>query len=191
LPSFATFSDLRRFNTELTVNKSVILEAAGSRTASLKNTFLSHSSKDAEFLPGVINLLESHGASVYCDLVDDRLPKNPNPETANILKQEIKRCDRLVMFVTKNSKDSKWVPWELGIADAALEQSNVALFPTSEHSWEQIWAKQEYLGVYRHIVWGELNGYPDPLWMVYDHRENSADRLSDWCRSSYGRSLYS
>ncbi|WP_430453836.1 toll/interleukin-1 receptor domain-containing protein [Rhodopirellula europaea] len=184
MPDFATYDDLRRFNRGLTVNKSVILEgAASTKTASVKDTFLSHSSKDAEFLPAVINLLQSHGASVYCDLDDARMPEDPNPETASIIKGQIKRSDRLVLFVTKNSKDSKWVPWELGIGDAALGESDVALFPAADHSYEQTWAKQEYLGIYRHIVWGKLNGYPDPLWMVYDYRANTADRLSDWCRS--------
>ncbi len=186
MPEFATFDDLRRFNSELTVNKSTILErAAASKTAShkSKDTFLSHSSKDAEFLPGVINLLESHGASVYCDLDDRRMPRKPNPETAKIIKDQIKQSERLVLFVTTNSKDSKWVPWELGIGDTALGQNDVALFPAAPTSHEQTWAKQEYLGIYRHIVWGELDGYRDPLWIVYDYHTNTADRLSDWCKT--------
>lgn len=186
MPDFATYDDLRRFNNGLTLNKSVILErAAASKTASYKtkDTFLSHSSKDAEFLPAVINLLESHGASVYCDLDDKRMPADPNPNTAKIIKDQIKNSQRLVLFVTENSKDSKWVPWELGIGDTALGQSDVALFPAAEKSYNQIWAKQEYLGIYRHIVWGKLNGYPEPLWMVFDYHTNTADRLADWCKS--------
>lgn len=136
--SFATFDDLRKFTNNLTINERTILKAAAaSRTARRKDTFLSHSSKDAEYLPGVIKLLESHGASVYCDLDDDRMPENPNPETAAIIKQQIKDSKRLVVFVTTNTKDSKWVPWELGIGDAELDPNNVALLPTSTTSGDQ------------------------------------------------------
>ena len=186
MPEFVTYADLRRFNSDLTINKSAILEqAATSKTAShkSKDTFLSHSSKDAEFLPAVINLLESHGASVYCDLDDNRMPEDPNPSTAKIIKDQIKGSQRLVLFVTQNSKDSKWVPWELGIGDAALGQMDVALFPAAASTYEQTWAKQEYLGIYRHIVWGKHSGYADPLWMVFDYHTNTADTLSDWCKS--------
>lgn len=118
---FATYADLQRFTDNLTINEQVLIKsAAASRTAGRKDTFLSHSSQDAEYLPGVIKLLENHGASVYCDLDDERMPENPNPETASIIKSQINSSTRLVMFVTKNSKDSKWVPWELGIGDIAL-----------------------------------------------------------------------
>jgi hypothetical protein len=179
--SFTTFNDLKNFNSNLTLNEQAQLR---SRVASKnsKNTFLSHSSKDAEYLPGVIKLLENHGASVYCDLGDDRLPENPNPETAFIIKEQIKRSKKFVLFVTTNSKDSKWVPWELGIGDSSLLTNNVALLPAAVSAHDQSWARQEYLGLYRHIVWGNLQGEHKPLWMVYDHRKNTATKLSDWLK---------
>jgi hypothetical protein len=180
---FATYGDLRKFTAKLTLNEQRMLKsAAASRTAKRKDTFLSHSSKDAEYLPGVITLLEDHGASVYCDLDDDRMPENPNPETAAIIKQQIKSSDRLVVFVTTNSKDSKWVPWELGIGDSELNPDNVALLPTATTSGDQAWARQEYLGLYRHIVWGTMKGVNGSIWMVYDYRTNTATKLSEWCR---------
>ncbi|KFA99502.1 hypothetical protein, partial [Vibrio sp. ER1A] len=65
---FTTFDDLKSFNRNLATNSQAKLKAAYSKVN--KDTFLSHSSKDAEYLPGVIKLLENHGASVYCDLAD-------------------------------------------------------------------------------------------------------------------------
>lgn len=179
---FATYSDLRGFNRDLTLNeeRQIKSAAASSGYGYGKDTFLSHSSKDAEYLPGVIKLLQSHGASVYCDLEDDRMPENPDPETARIIKQQIRDSRRLVIFVTPNSKESKWVPWELGIGDALLSMPNVALLPVASTSGDQAWAKQEYLGLYRHIVWGKMKNEPSSLWMVYDRRTNTADKLSDW-----------
>ncbi len=178
---FATFSDLKRFTNDLTLNEQAVLKSTAS-TKSAKDTFLSHSSKDAEYLPGVIKLLKNHGASVYCDLEDERMPGEPNPETAKLIKGQIKSSSRLVLFVTTNSKDSKWVPWELGIGDSILSADNVALLPASQSSYDQSWAKQEYLGLYRHIVHGKMKGELKPLWMVYDYRNNTATKLSEWCR---------
>jgi hypothetical protein len=110
------------------------------------------------------------------------MPAKPTPDTAALIKQEIKKCDRLVIFITTNSKDSAWVPWELGIGDASLNPDNVALLPTAQLAGDQAWAKQEYLGLYRHIVWGRLNGESKEIWMVYDYRTNTATKLSQWCR---------
>lgn len=177
---FITFNDLKQFTGNLTLNEQSILKSTAS-SKSGKNTFLSHSSKDAEYLPAVIKLLQSHGASVYCDLNDARMPENPNPETAEIIKSQIKASSRFVLFVSVNSKDSKWVPWELGIGDTSLSPKNVALLPASQSSSDQSWAKQEYLGLYRHIVWGKMQGEPNPLWLVYDYKTNTATKLREWC----------
>jgi len=181
LPKFATYDDLRHFSKSLTIDRSAILLKAV-KSMSLKDTFLSHSSKDAEYLPVVIDLLRQHGASVYCALDDNRMPKDPNPETADLIRDQIAKSDRLVVFVTKNTKDSKWIPWELGIGDVKLGLSNVALFPSAEDTYDQVWAQQEYLGIYRHIVWGNLQDHNGLLWMVYDYRKNEAIPLEDWCR---------
>ncbi|MEQ3658375.1 MAG: hypothetical protein ABNH21_05390 [Glaciecola sp.] len=60
---FATFSDLKRFTNNLTLNEQSALRSKAA-IKSAKDTFLSHSSEDAEYLPGVIKLLTNHGASV-------------------------------------------------------------------------------------------------------------------------------
>ena len=110
MPEFATFDDLRRFAP--TINEArVYLRKAASEVN--KNVFLSHSSKDHEHLPGVIAVLDGHGGRVYIDDGDKRLPSNPSPKTADILRKTIKRLPRFVLFVTTNSKNSRWIPWEL------------------------------------------------------------------------------
>lgn len=147
-----------------------------------KNIFLSYSSKDKLYLPGVITLLENHGGAVYVDEGDSRLPQKPSKETAAILKDTIQRLKRFVLFVTTRSKDSTWIPWELGLGDAYKTLLNVALLPTAETSYQQDWAEQEYLGLYRRIVWGRIGDEQEPCWMVYDHIKNSAEKLSSWIR---------
>ncbi len=177
MPDFLTFNDINRFQAERVLSESEIrksFEVEG------KNIFLSYSSKDKAYLSGVITLLENHGSSVYIDDGDSRLPKKPSQKTAAILRDTIQKLRRFVLFVTTNSKDSIWIPWELGLGDAYKRIPNVALLPTAEKTYQQEWADQEYLGLYRRIVWNTFKGEQKPCWMVYDHIENSGIRLRDW-----------
>ncbi len=36
---------------------------------------------------------------------------------------------KMVVLVSANTKESRWIPWELGLGDEAIKISNVALFP--------------------------------------------------------------
>lgn len=184
MPSILTFDKLKKYNSKI-INESTNL-IKSSRYNSLnfrestKNVFLSYSSKDFEYLPFIIKTLKNHGGIPYIDKGDDRLPNPPSVETARVLKNAIKSCKRLVVFVTTNSKDSKWIPWELGIGDGAKTNYDIALFPTTENKYETSWLEQEYLGLYSRIVWGLINGYEKELWMVHNHKENTATPLKNW-----------
>ncbi|MGZ8217206.1 toll/interleukin-1 receptor domain-containing protein [Methylomagnum sp.] len=171
-----SFDDIERFNKQ--VNEQELL-ARASRSQYGKTVFLSHSSKDKAYLPGIISILENHGASVYVDLKDERLPKNVSVETAQILREAVNSCRKFILFVTANSKDSKWIPWELGLGDGAKSLRNIALIPAAQHTWDSSWAEQEYLGLYDRIVWGNFDNQK-PEWLVYNHHNNTAIRLSEW-----------
>ncbi len=132
MPDFATFQDVNKFKRN--INEAAIAKSASASKLN-KTIFLAHSSKDAQYLPAVISVLEKHGGKVYVDKADQRPPQNPNRETAEILRGIIKACRRFVMFVTPNSKDSKWVPWELGLADGEKGEYPVALFPACCDQW--------------------------------------------------------
>jgi hypothetical protein len=145
-------------------------------------TFLSHSSEDDALIPGIKLILENHGALVYTDDEDESLPDNPTPETAAILKSNIKRCPKFVVFVTQNGKNSKWIPWELGLADGIHSSSQVAIFPSAENQFDQNWSEREYLGLYHRIVFGDHDGYKEQIWMVIDHRTKAAIPLANWIK---------
>ena len=144
------------------------------------STFLSHSSKDKELLEGAMEILYNHGARVYIDEVDPLMPPYTTAATAALLKQRISQNQRFVLLASENSKESRWVSWELGVADGEKGLANIALFPASERTHEDNWASWEYLGLYHRIVWGKLTGYENELWMVLDARRNTAIKLSKW-----------
>lgn len=174
--SYTTFDDIHRINKGL--NEQTLIAKASEKQ--FKTIFLAHSSKDSELLPAVITILENHGGKVYIDKKDPRLPDKVNTETAEILRDTIRYSNKMVVLVSSNTKDSKWVPWELGLGDGIKYPANVALFPIVDKSYETAWTEQEYLGLYNRIIWGKFKGKEKAEWLVYNHRTNGADRLSEW-----------
>ena len=108
------------------------------------------------------------------------MPPYTTDETAALLKQRINQTKRFVLLTSNNSKDSRWVPWELGIADGAKGLGKIALFPASDNTNDDSWTSWEYLGLYQRIVWGMLQGHQEELWMVLDHKANTAVTLRSW-----------
>jgi hypothetical protein len=130
----------------------------------------------------VISLLQNYGGIVYINKADRRLPESTNRDTAEILRSTIRECRRFVLFVTTNCKDSKWVPWELRIADGEKGDNPIALFPAANRSDDQQWAQHEYLGLYRRVVWDKMKGWTAPGWFVLDHLQNTGTPLAQWLK---------
>jgi hypothetical protein len=180
MPEYATRNDLRTWAGELSQEvRSTLIKKAQERSPAA-STFLSHSSKDEKELPGVVRILSNHGANVYIDKKDDELPPHTSRETAKILRTRINSCKKFVLFATVISKDSKWMPWELGISDGYKTPVNVAIFPGTESKHDGNWSEREYLGIYDRVVWGKLEGVEKEIWMVWNQEKNTATELSRW-----------
>lgn len=178
MAQFLTFDDIKRLNKD-SFTRSIVEKAEKRGTAGA--TFLSYSTLDDEYLPTIIGILENHGTYVYIDKKDPSLPPTTNKETAAILRRNITLASKFVLFVTTNSKESTWIPWELGLADGEKTKSKIALFPAANSYYEQQWAEREYLGLYDRVVWGHFDGQNDE-WLVLDYSQNSAIRLREWLR---------
>lgn len=176
MPSFATYANLREWGE--TPAAKAMLKVASHRPG--KTTFLSHSTDEDDLVPGAVHILENHGGKVYVDHRDPTLPETDCLAIAEHLRTVIAGCRKFVMLATPRSKDSKWIPWELGLGDGLRNNTNVALFPLAESAADQQWAEREYLGLYQRIVWGRLEGSDDPLWLVWNYRTNTAESLTKW-----------
>lgn len=175
---FITYSDLTS-KVSLFTQESIRKSAASSTG---KQVFLSHSSKDHDYVPGVIKLFEEHGASTYTDDADKRLPSTPSQTTASVLRQTIKQLPRFVVLVSPNSKSSHWIPWELGLADAFKGIALVAVLPIAPTETEEEWAKTEYMGLYPRVYKLSSSYY------VYDPRPGAKPwSLRDWLTTSWVR----
>lgn len=183
MAEFITRAELRAFAAKKSLTEQAELRKSARDRAPEGSTFLSHSSKDDELVVGATLILEGHGAHVYTDEVDPEMPPYTTDETADLLKKRIKQTKKFVLLVTKNSKESKWVPWELGVADGYKGLSKIALFPSADSATDTTWAESEYLGLYRRIVWGTMIGHTGSLWMVLNHKTNTATPLRRWLTS--------
>ncbi|WP_234180007.1 toll/interleukin-1 receptor domain-containing protein [Sphingopyxis sp. NFH-91] len=180
---YPTRSDMLRIAaTKSATEQASLRKSAESRSPS-GATFLSHSSKDQDLLPAAITLLENHGATVYVDKKDPALPPYTSRATAAGLKNRIQQSRKFVLLASQNSKDSRWVPWELGLADGYKGMGRVAILPTVEDQSEKSWAQWEYLGLYDRIVWGDHQQYSEKIWMVLDEEDNTATELRAWLRA--------
>ena len=178
---YVTTAELRGFAADIPILEQASLRKSIQSRSLAGSTFLSHSSKDDDLVIGATTVLENHGARVYVDEVDPAMPPYTSEETANLFKRRIAQARRFVLLASPNSKDSRWVPWEHGIAEGDKGLDRIALFPASDSG--DGWAKWEYLGLYRRIAYGALKGEDNLVWMVIDEKRNKAVELSRWLKA--------
>lgn len=174
--------ELLRGRTRFAINEDTAIVRKAQQRAPASSTFLSHSTKDAPLLPYVIKLLEEHGAAVYVDKKDPNLPPVTSRATAAVLRDRLKQCRKFVLLTSPNSKDSRWMPWELGLADGYRTPANVAILPTPDRANERAWSEQEYLGIYDRVVYGRFQGQTRNVFMVWNQERDRGVELSEWLR---------
>ncbi|MBE7731678.1 toll/interleukin-1 receptor domain-containing protein [Devosia faecipullorum] len=179
--NYTTKETFRRFANELPLNEQTTIKRSAQQRQPSNATFLSHSSKDEDLVVGALRVIEGHGGVAYLDKKDPTLPPYTSKETAKTLKDRIGQCGRFILLASENSKNSNWVPWELGIADGKKGLDRIAIFPAVD-SGSDTWPEWEYMGLYPKVVWGDLQGHSGFLWIVRDSATNTAVTLSEWLR---------
>jgi hypothetical protein len=135
--------------------------------------FLSHSHSDADLVEPFLLKLFEEGVVVYVDWKDPTMPSVTNPDTAKVLKDRIKQCGKFILLATNNALESRWVPWELGIADLQNGMSNVAVLPIQDSGTS--WKGNEYIGIYSRVEPAH-NG----RLAVFEPGKQEGVYLSDW-----------
>lgn len=123
-------------------------QARGFSATTQYDIFLSHSHDDAELILGVKKIIEDSGLTVYVDWIDDaKLDRSKiTRETGELLRVRMRSCSSLVYVHSDNSKDSVWMPWELGYFDG-YKPRHVWILPLVSSS-DAEFKGQEYLGLY-------------------------------------------
>lgn len=134
--------------------------------------FLSHSHKDRPLIEPTIAFLRSHGVKVYVDWMDEGMPDVISAETARKLKERILQQRKFLVLVSENSKDSRWVPWELGFADSAKGLGHIATFPVRDGVSD--FTQNEYMRIYPKIE--AIND----TWYVWTDQPPGLVGLTEW-----------
>ena len=120
-----------------------------------QTAFLCHSHKDYELVKGLQVLLEESGWDLYIDWADTEMQNSPNKETAAKIKTRITSTDWFLFLATNNSTQSRWCPWEIGLADSIKGYDRILIIPTEDDSGN--WYGNEYLQLYKRIQEGRHN----------------------------------
>ncbi len=136
------------------------------------SVFLSYSHYDKKWAYAASLMLELIDGDLYIDLRDYDLPNDPSVATANILREKIANAEKFMVVVTDRTRDSVWVPWELGVADGIKGFENIAILPLSIIRGFEV---QEYLATYNRVE----NSHNDLL-TVYDEKRNTAQLFPLW-----------
>lgn len=176
--AFITRSQIEKYELGFSVaNENVASaqkNAVAMNAASADTTiFLSHSHKDRDLIKPAIAFLRSHGVSIYVDWMDEGMPDVVSGETAKKIKSKIREQKKFLVIVTENSKDSRWVPWELGFADPVKGMDHIATFPIAEKS---DFTQNEYLKIYPKIY------YVSEKWYIWQDDPTKLTRLEEWLR---------
>lgn len=114
--------------------------------------FLSHKHDDLEDLKGVMGMLESFGAKIYIDSMDNKMSAQTCGDTAKRIKDVIKFCDKFILLATAKAIESYWCNWELGFGDTHKYHQHMAIIPIKESGQTDSQYKgNEYLQIYPQI----------------------------------------
>ena len=126
--------------------------SAKSAYSTKPTVFLSHKHDDLEDVRGVIGVLESLGAKVYIDSMDNKMPNETNGDTAKRIKEVIKYCNKFILLATDKAIESYWCNWELGIGDVHRFRQHIAILPMKEKNTNDYTYKgNEYMQIYPRI----------------------------------------
>jgi len=141
--------------------------------------FLSHSHKDKELVKGLIELLAEQGIYIYVDWNDSDMPRITSGETAKKIKERIKEMQLFFFLATKNGINSKWCPWELGVADSLKRWEDIVVIPVADPY--RNFKGNEYLQIYKHleVIFDKKADIVNPDFIKTDERLLSkSDRIS-------------
>lgn len=147
--------------------------------------FLSHSYKDSVQIENLkLSLEEDFDYTVYVDwLEDSQLDRSKvDDKTASLLRKRMTQCKCLLFATSRNSSDSKWMPWELGYFDG-IKHDKVAILPIIEDKDEnKDFNGQEYLGLYPTVRKNPKKSETDKgiyLWVKHKNQTQSII-FKDW-----------
>ncbi len=170
--AYFTESHFRNYRANLNESQRTFSYSAGRDINTKFDIFISYNIHDQAVIYGVYNELTEMGFKVYVDfIIDPDLNRNNvTLETAKRIRTRLENSKSLIYAQSPNAAMSRWMPWELGVADGHTKRC--AVLPIFANS-TNIYEKQEYLKLYpvvkpstNHMyVYKEENGIEKPFYV--------------------------
>lgn len=78
--------------------------------------FISHQAADSAIAKNIADRLRIyHSIDSYLDVIDPYINRN-GEDLAKHIQVEMSKCTQLLAIVSSETKNSQWVPWEIGVA---------------------------------------------------------------------------
>lgn len=146
--AFITEADVTRVNLSRG-EKARLIESSPSQATI--DAFLSHSHHDRDMVMMFIDFMARVlNVSIYVDWADTAMPRVTSGITADQIKSQIEQHPLFFVFGTDRAFGSRWVPWEVGIADAKKTRSHILIWPVT-NSQPGTYLGNEYLSVYPYV----------------------------------------
>jgi len=174
--AYLTESMLERYAQETSKKEYARVNLVSKALSGEKTIFLSHSHEDRIFVEGLINYLATFGIKIYVDWNDSGMPRITNRTTANRIKEKIKENNYFLILATANALASRWVPWEIGVADQMKTIERIAIVPVVKNI-DNEFKGNEYLALYRCI---RLEGYTIKM---FEAGSTTSSEVVSWLRS--------
>ena len=91
--------------------------------------FLSHKKEDKEACLEIGKYLEDAGIDYYLDIYDENLQvasnENNPVKITECLKNGIRSSSHMIVVISEKTKDSQWVPFEIGYGHASIVDNNL------------------------------------------------------------------
>lgn len=145
--------------------------------------FLSYNHKDFDLAKAIYLELISQGIKVYVDFKDNSFQRITNQETAKILCDRLSSCKALAYIHTKNARESKWCPWEIGLA-SGLKNFKCIIIPAIENN-DNEFERQEYLMLYPFVTYEAMtkSNYHYIFWVRSQLGDNPI-QLKQWIKTN-------
>lgn len=93
-----------------------------------RTIFLSHKTEDKNACLRIAQYLDEHGIDLYLDIFDKDIQistiRGDREAVVECIKKGVKLSDYMLCVISKKTKNSKWVPFEIGYGHACIVDIN-------------------------------------------------------------------
>jgi hypothetical protein len=141
------------------------------------DVFISHKKEDAERARDLKRRVENFGLTCWIDADDKEMQRlqEARPVDSKVLtdrvREHLRTCRCLIFAFSAKSRESRWMPWELGFFDGRWGQRLIGLYDLDESAKENLTPQKqssdnqsgigipEFLQIYTELKTAKLEGF--------------------------------